>query len=163
MSDKNIEKRIGEYVYHLYCRRVCFSLTLALLLHRSGFEVQHSAAVLGFRRAELFPHLLGVIGVNLRIEAGAVPVALRIVQHRRDRVGHVDDPTRVAAHNKQETVGRFENQVLQLLIREEGRLVSVVRSGIPGACYTFCSDNICRKSEVGLIRNNPDISDLNLL
>lgn len=112
-------------------------LTLTFLLDRPGFEVQHSATVLRLRRAELLPHLLGIVRMNLRVEAGAEPVALSIVQYRRDRVGHVDNSARLAAYDEQETVRCFEDQVLQLLIREEGWLVGVVRGGISGACDTF--------------------------
>jgi len=112
-------------------------LTLTFLLDRSGLEVQYSATVLRLRRAELLSYLLGIVGMNLRVEAGAEPIALSIVQHRRDRVGHVDDPARVAAHDEQEPICRFEDQVLQLLIREEGRLVGIVRGSISGTCDTF--------------------------
>lgn len=56
--------------------------------------------MLRFSRAELLSYLLGVIRMNLRIKAGAVPIALRVVQHGRDRVGHVDDPARVATHDE---------------------------------------------------------------
>ena len=112
-----------------------FSLfTLSFLLDRSGLEVQHSTTMLWLRRAELLPNFLGIVRMNLLVQAGAKPVALCVVQHRRYRVGYVDDSARVTAHNKQEAICRFENQVLQLLIRKEGRFIGIVRGGISGAC-----------------------------
>lgn len=118
-------------------------LTLSFFLHCSSFEIQHPTTVLRLRSAKLLPHLLGVVGMNLRVEARTVPVALRVVQHRRNRIGHVDNSTCVATDNKQKSVGSFKDQMLQFLIREEGRLVSVVRRGISSACDTIL-DDICR-------------------
>jgi len=130
-------------------------LTLTFLFDRSGLEIQYSATVLRLRCAELLSYLLGIVGMNLRVQTGAEPIALGVVQHWRDRVGHVDDPARVAAHNEQEPIRRFEDQVLQLLIREKGRLVGIVRGSISGACDKFHfqhSDNTRRKQNNEIYR-----------
>lgn len=87
--------------------------------------------MLWFLRAQLFLHLLSVVRMNLGVEAGAVPVALRVIEDRCNRVGDVDDPSSAAAHDEQESVGCLQDQVLQLLVGEERRLVRVVRASVP--------------------------------
>jgi len=52
-----------------------------------------------------------------------------LVEDGRDAVRDVDDASGVAGDDKEEAVGRLEDQVLQLLVGEEGRLVGAI-----GAC-----------------------------
>lgn len=60
-----------------------------------------------------------------------------MVQHRRHRIGHVDDATGVAADHKQESVGRLQDQMFQLLIGEKRRLVGTVGASVAGAAQRF--------------------------
>lgn len=53
----------------------------------------------------------------------AQQLGLGIVQHLRHRLGHVHDATPVASDHKQESVGRLQDQHLQLLVGQERRLV----------------------------------------
>ena len=71
-------------------------------------------------------HLLLVLWVNVVVDRGAEPVALGVVEDGGDGVGDVDDPAGVAGHDKQEAVGGLEDEVLQLVVREEGGLVGAV-------------------------------------
>lgn len=103
---------------------------MPFLFNGSRLEIQNPAGVLRLGGAQLFPHLVRVVGMHLGVEAGAVPVALRVIQNRCHRVGHVNDPAGVATYDKQETIGSLQDQVLQLLIRQEGRLVRTVRTGV---------------------------------
>lgn len=45
-------------------------------------------------------------------ERRAVPIVLRVIEHGRNRVGHVNDSARIAGDNEEEAVGRFEYQML---------------------------------------------------
>ena len=45
------------------------------------------------------------------------------VEYGGDAVGHVEHSSRVTAHDEEESVGRLEDQMLQLLIGEEGGFV----------------------------------------
>ena len=71
--------------------------------------------------------------MELVIDVGPEPVSLALIQHRRHRVRDVDDAAGVAGHDEQEAVGRLQDQVLQLLVRQEGRLVGAVSRGVTGA------------------------------
>ncbi len=62
------------------------------------------------------PAFLLILGMDVVVDGGAEPVALGVVQHGGQGVRHVDDPTRVAAHHKQEPVSRLQDQVFQLVI-----------------------------------------------
>lgn len=74
------------------------NLTLvSFLLDGARLEIQYPAAVGGFLRRELLPHLLDVVRVDVIEEAPAVPLVLGVVQHRCHRVGHVDYTARITA------------------------------------------------------------------
>lgn len=70
--------------------------------------------------------------MNLRVQAGAVPIVLSVIQNRRYRVGHVHDPSGVAVDDEQESVGRLQDKVFQLLVGEERGLVGAVRARVSG-------------------------------
>lgn len=52
------------------------------------------------------------------IQRAAKPLRLRVVEHRRHRVRHVDHAARLRGDHKQEAVGRLQDEVLQLLLDE---------------------------------------------
>lgn len=60
------------------------------------------------------------------VEAGSVPLILRVVEHGLDRVRDVDDASRITRDDKQEPVRSLQYQMLELLVGEEGWLVGSV-------------------------------------
>ena len=62
------------------------------------------------------------------------PRHLRLVEYGRDAVGGVDDTPCVAGHDEEEPVGGLQDQVLELLVREERRLVGAVGVAVARAC-----------------------------
>lgn len=107
---------------------------VTLLLDGAGLEVEDAARVLRLLSGQLLADLLHVLGVDVVEDARAEPLALRLVEDRTHGVGHVDDAARVARHHEQEAVGRLQDEVLELLVREEGRLVGAVGAGVARPC-----------------------------
>ena len=103
---------------------------MALLFDGSRFQIEDSASVRRLLGGQLFAHLLHVVGMQVVVEARSEPVALTLMQDRRDAVGHVDQAARVAGGDEQEPVGRFQNQMLQLLIGEKGWFVRAVSARV---------------------------------
>lgn len=56
-----------------------------------------------------------------------------MIEHRCDRVGDVDDLSRVTRHNKEEAVGRLEDEMFEFLVGEKGWLVGAIVVGIARA------------------------------
>lgn len=101
-------------------------LTLSFLFYCPRFQVQHSASIFRLSTAQLFLYFFCVVRMNLRIEAGAVPIILRVIQNWCHRIGYVDDRSAVAADYKQKAIRCFEDQVFQLLIGEKGGFVRAI-------------------------------------
>lgn len=120
---------------HVKIKRKVLKLTLmALLLDGTGLEVENATSMLWLSCAQLLPDLVRVVRMDLVVETGSIPIALGVVEDRCYRVRDVDDATGVAAHDEQETVSSFQDQVLQFLVRQEGRLVRAVCACVAGAC-----------------------------
>ena len=64
--------------------------------------------------------------MHVVVETGPEPVALRVVEDGRDAVRDVDHAPRVAGDHEQEPVRGLQDQVLQLVVGEEGGLVRAV-------------------------------------
>lgn len=43
------------------------------------FQIQNPSSMLWFGSAELFANFFGVVGMDLGVQAGSVPVALRVI------------------------------------------------------------------------------------
>lgn len=52
---------------------------MALLLHRARFQVQYTSRVLRLLRRQLLAHLVLVVRMQAVVEAGPVPLILRVV------------------------------------------------------------------------------------
>lgn len=59
---------------------------------------------------------------------------LWLVEDGRDAVRNVDDASGVAGDDEEEAIGRLQDQVLQLLVGEEGRLVGAIGACVASAC-----------------------------
>ena len=98
----------------------------ALLLDGAGLEVEDPAVALVLAGAELLPHLLLVLGVDVVVHTRPEPVALGVVEDGCDAVRDVNNSAVLTGHNKQESVSRLQYQVLELVVCEEGRFVRPV-------------------------------------
>ena len=72
-----------------------------------------------FWGAQLLSQLLHVVRMYLLIEGAPEPLWLGLIQHRGDRVGHVNHSARLSCHYKQKPVSRFKDEMLQFLGRED--------------------------------------------
>lgn len=68
-----------------------------------------------FRGAQLLSQLLHVIRMHLFVQRAPKPFRLGLVQHGRDGVRHVDDTPGLGRHDKQKSISRFQDEMLQLL------------------------------------------------
>ena len=72
----------------------------ALLLHCSSLEVEDPAVVLVVGGAQLLPHLLLVLGVDVVVHARSEPVALGVVEDGGDAVRDVDNSSILTGNNE---------------------------------------------------------------
>ena len=110
---------------------------MSVPLDSSRLQIQHAAGIRGPACDELLPHFFHILRVYLVVETRPGPLVLRVVEDRRDRVGRVDDAAGVAADHEEEAVGRLQDQMLKLLVREERWFVSAVRVRVAGTCETI--------------------------
>lgn len=75
----------------------------------------HVTTVVVLSGGQLFSQFVLIIGVELIIQRRAEPIGLSLVQHRCDRIGHVNHTPALARHHEEETVRCLQYQMLQLL------------------------------------------------
>lgn len=99
---------------------------VTLFLDRAGLEVEDAPRVLWLLSGQLLANLFSVLGVDHVEQRRAVPVILRVIQHRSHRVGNINYPAGVAGDDEQESVGCLQDEMLELLIGQERWFVASV-------------------------------------
>lgn len=105
---------------------------MAFFFNGSRFEIQNPSRVLWFLGGQLLPDFFHIFGMDVVVNAAAEPIVLGLVQNGSDGIRDVNDSAGVAGHDKQKSVGRFQYQMLELLIRQKGRFVSPVGGRVSG-------------------------------
>ena len=107
---------------------------MTFLLYGTSLKIEYSSSMLRFTGAQLFSNFLIIIWMHLRVKCRAVPVALRVIQYRCNRVRYINNSSSVAAHDEEETIGSLENQMFQFLIGEKRRFVRPIATGVARSC-----------------------------
>jgi hypothetical protein len=92
---------------------------VAFLLDRARFQVKNAPSIGRLLSRQLLADLLNVIRMQMIVQAGSEPIALCLMQDGSHTVRYVNQTTSVARGHKEESVSRFQNQVLEFLIRQE--------------------------------------------
>jgi hypothetical protein len=66
--------------------------------------------------------------------AGTIPLRLSLIQDGSDGVRDVNDSSSVTSNDKEESIRGFQDKMFQLLVSEEGGLVSPIRSLVVVTC-----------------------------
>lgn len=103
---------------------------MAFLFHGSSFQIQNTTRILRFLSRELFAHLVNVFRVDHFKERRSVPVILRVIQYRRNRIGNINNSSSIARDNKEKPIGSFQNEMFQFLIGEKRWFVTAVSVGV---------------------------------